>query len=189
MDERMENMDLTPEAAEEIAAASIEVPETPADYQDMPDEDIVALCRTGDTVAVEYLLNKYKNFVRTKARSYFLIGADHEDIVQEGMIGLYKAIRGYDISREASFKTFAEECINNQILSAIKKANRLKPILRSPMTVLSPMVMPGITMTPAPNQQFLPIRTGILYCRPLARSSGSMGWPAVAMVTLGPIMV
>ena len=64
-------------------------------YEGMTDEDVVALCRTGDSVAVEYLLNKYKNFVRSKARSYFLIGADHEDIVQEGMIGLYKAIRDF----------------------------------------------------------------------------------------------
>ena len=86
MDERMENLELKQDEVEETAPAPVEMPETPADYQDMPDEAIVALCRTGDAVAVEYLLNKYKNFVRSKARSYFLIGADHEDIVQEGMI-------------------------------------------------------------------------------------------------------
>ena len=85
MDERMDNFELE---AEVVASAPLEVPETPAGYQDLADEDVVALCRTGDAVAVEYLLNKYKNFVRSKARSYFLIGADHEDIVQEGMIGL-----------------------------------------------------------------------------------------------------
>ena len=61
----------------------------------MTDEEVVRLCQHGDSVAQEYLFNKYKNFVRSKARSYFLIGADHEDIVQEGMIGLYKAIRDY----------------------------------------------------------------------------------------------
>ena len=76
----------------------------------MTDEDVVALCRTGDSVAVEYLLNKYKNFVRSKARSYFLIGADHEDIVQEGMIGLYKAIRDFRPEKLASFRAFAELC-------------------------------------------------------------------------------
>ena len=128
MDERMENLDLTPEAAEEIAAASVEVPQTPADYQDMPDEDIVALCRTGDTVAVEFLLNKYKNFVRSKARSYFLIGADHEDIVQEGMIGLYKAIRDFRPEKLSSFRAFAELCITRQIITAIKTATRQKHI-------------------------------------------------------------
>ena len=66
---------------------------TTRDFENMPDEAIVKLAQEADGAALEYLLNKYKNFVRTKARSYFLIGADHEDIVQEGMIGLYKAIR------------------------------------------------------------------------------------------------
>ena len=66
-----------------------------ARYQQMNDEQVVEMCHQGDSEAEEYLLNKYKNFVRAKARSYFLIGADHEDIVQEGMIGLYKAIRDF----------------------------------------------------------------------------------------------
>ena len=128
MDERMENLDLATEAAEEIAAAAVDMPETPADYQGLPDEDIVALCRTGDAVAVEYLLNKYKNFVRSKARSYFLIGADHEDIVQEGMIGLYKAIRDFRPEKLSSFRAFAELCITRQIITAIKTATRQKHI-------------------------------------------------------------
>ena len=128
MDERMENPDLGREMAEDVASAPIAVPETPAGYQDMPDEDIVALCRTGDAVAVEYLLNKYKNFVRSKARSYFLIGADHEDIVQEGMIGLYKAIRDFRPEKLASFRAFAELCITRQIITAIKTATRQKHI-------------------------------------------------------------
>ncbi len=97
-------------------------------YADMSDEDIVALCRTGDAVAVEFLLNKYKNFVRSKARSYFLIGADHEDIVQEGMIGLYKAIRDFRPEKLASFRAFAELCITRQIITAIKTATRQKHI-------------------------------------------------------------
>ncbi len=109
-----------------------EVPNTAAagalSYADMSDEDIVALCRTGDSVAVEFLLNKYKNFVRSKARSYFLIGADHEDIVQEGMIGLYKAIRDFRPEKLASFRAFAELCITRQIITAIKTATRQKHI-------------------------------------------------------------
>ena len=95
-------------------------------YEGMTDEDVVSLCRTGDSVAVEYLLNKYKNFVRSKARSYFLIGADHEDIVQEGMIGLYKAIRDFKSEKLTSFRAFAELCVTRQIITAIKTATRQK---------------------------------------------------------------
>ena len=94
----------------------------------MTDEEIVALCHAGEAAAEEYLLNKYKNFVRSKARSYFLIGADHEDIVQEGMIGLYKAIRDYRSDRLSSFRAFAELCITRQIITAIKTATRQKHI-------------------------------------------------------------
>ncbi|MBR5345782.1 MAG: RNA polymerase sporulation sigma factor SigH [Clostridia bacterium] len=94
----------------------------------MTDEDVVSLCHEGDSRAVEFLLNKYKNFVRSKARSYFLIGADHEDIVQEGMIGLYKAIRDFRADKLASFRAFAELCITRQIITAIKTATRQKHI-------------------------------------------------------------
>ena len=94
----------------------------------MADEEIVALAQQSDGAALEYLLNKYKNFVRSKARSYFLIGADHEDIVQEGMIGLYKAIRDFRPDRLASFRAFAELCITRQIITAIKTATRQKHI-------------------------------------------------------------
>lgn len=97
-------------------------------YGAMTDEEIVRLCHEGDTSAEEYLLNKYKNFVRSKARSYFLIGADHEDIVQEGMIGLYKAIRDYKQEKLSSFRAFAELCITRQIITAIKTATRQKHI-------------------------------------------------------------
>ncbi len=92
----------------------------------MTDEDIVLLAQNGDGQALAYLLNKYKNFVRSKARSYFLIGADHEDIVQEGMIGLYKSIRDFKPERLASFKAFAELCVKRQIITAIKTATRQK---------------------------------------------------------------
>ena len=94
----------------------------------MTDEQVVILAQETDGPALEYLLNKYKNFVRTKARSYFLIGADHEDIVQEGMIGLYKAIRDYKAERLSSFRAFAELCVTRQIITAIKTATRQKHI-------------------------------------------------------------
>ena len=98
------------------------------EFETMPDEAIVKLAQEADGAALEYLLNKYKNFVRTKARSYFLIGADHEDIVQEGMIGLYKAIRDFREDRLSSFRAFAELCITRQIITAIKTATRQKHI-------------------------------------------------------------
>ena len=101
---------------------------TRQDFENMPDEAIVRLAQEADGAALEYLLNKYKNFVRTKARSYFLIGADHEDIVQEGMIGLYKAIRDYREDKLKSFRAFAELCITRQIITAIKTATRQKHI-------------------------------------------------------------
>lgn len=105
-----------------------EVNDFPVRYAEMTDEQIVKLCHDGDLMAEEYLLNKYKNFVRSKARSYFLIGADHEDIVQEGMIGLYKAIRDFKQEKLSSFRAFAELCITRQIITAIKTATRQKHI-------------------------------------------------------------
>ena len=84
---------------------------TKIDYDLKSDEDIVEEVRQGNSEALEYLIHKYKNFVRAKARSYFLIGADREDIVQEGMIGLYKSIRDFRGDKLASFKAFAELCI------------------------------------------------------------------------------
>jgi len=97
-----------------------------ADYSTMKDEEVVSLVRGGDFFAQDYLLNKYKTFVKTKSRAYFLIGADKEDIIQEGMIGLYKAIRDYQNNKNASFRSFAELCINRQLITAIKAASRQK---------------------------------------------------------------
>ncbi|MDD3853215.1 MAG: RNA polymerase sporulation sigma factor SigH [Syntrophomonadaceae bacterium] len=97
-------------------------------YAEMTDEEIVELAQIGDQFAVEYLVDKYKNFVRAKARSYFLIGADKEDIIQEGMIGLFKAIRDYKLDKLTSFRAFAELCITRQIITAIKTATRQKHI-------------------------------------------------------------
>lgn len=97
-------------------------------YAEMTDEDIVILAQDGDQIAIEFLVDKYKNFVRAKARSYFLIGADREDIIQEGMIGLFKAIRDYKPDKLTSFRAFAELCITRQIITAIKTATRQKHI-------------------------------------------------------------
>lgn len=94
----------------------------------MLDEELVLLANEGDTTAQEIIINKYKNFVRSKARSYFLIGADREDIVQEGMIGLFKAIRDFRSDKLSSFRAFAELCITRQIITAIKTATRQKHI-------------------------------------------------------------
>jgi RNA polymerase sporulation-specific sigma factor len=92
------------------------------------DERIVELAGVGDKRAEEYLVCKYKNFVRARARSYFLIGADKEDIVQEGMIGLFKAIRDFRGDKQSSFRAFAELCITRQIITAVKTATRQKHI-------------------------------------------------------------
>lgn len=97
-------------------------------FNDMTDEEVVCEAVNGDHEALEYLINKYKNFVKSKARSYFLIGADREDIIQEGMIGLYKAIRDFNPDKLSSFRAFAELCITRQIITAIKTATRQKHI-------------------------------------------------------------
>ncbi len=117
-------------------------------YENMKDEDIVKLARTGDRLALEYLLAKYKGFVRFKSRSYFLVGADGEDIIQEGMIGLYKAIRDYDEDKRASFRVFAEICITRQIITAIKTATRQKHIpLNSYISLNKPIYDEGTDRT------------------------------------------
>jgi len=98
------------------------------DFKDKPDEKIVAQAKSGDNRAQEYIISKYENFVKAKAKSYFLIGADKEDIYQEGMIGLYKAIRDFNPEKSTSFKAFAEICVVRQIITAIKTATRQKHI-------------------------------------------------------------
>ncbi len=92
----------------------------------LTDEQLVKMSQEGSETAEEILIEKYKALVKSKSKVYFIAGADNEDVVQEGMIGMFKAIRSYDANKEAAFKTYAETCINNQILSAIKKANRQK---------------------------------------------------------------
>ena len=98
-------------------------------FENMTDEEIVTDAKEKEnSIALDFLINKYRNFVRAKARSYFLIGADREDIIQEGMIGLYKAIRDFRGDKLSSFRAFAELCVTRQIITAIKTATRQKHI-------------------------------------------------------------
>ena len=95
-------------------------------YQNLKDEEIISEIKAGDEKALTYLLNKYKELVNIKVGRYFLVGAEKEDIVQEGMIGLYKAIKNFDKSKQNTFKTFANMCIERQLITAIKTSNRQK---------------------------------------------------------------
>ncbi len=95
-------------------------------YEDLTDQELVSRARSGEEEGLEALLERYRSFARAKARSYFLAGSDREDVIQEGMIGLFKAVRDFDVSQETPFRAFAELCISRQILTAIKTANRHK---------------------------------------------------------------
>lgn len=109
-------------------------------FDELSDEELVEQVHLGNTNALDYLITKYRLFVKVKARSYFLIGADKEDIIQEGMIGLYKAIRDFRGDKLASFRAFAELCITRQIITAIKTATRQKHIpLNSYVSLDKPM--------------------------------------------------
>ena len=92
-------------------------------YEQETDEALVEAILAGDSGAMDFLMNKYKNLVRSRARTLFLVGADKEDLIQEGMIGLYKAIRDFDAAKNVSFQNFAEVCISRQMYSAIKGSN------------------------------------------------------------------
>ena len=95
-------------------------------YETETDEALVEAILSGDSEAMDFLMNKYKNLVRSRARTLFLVGADKEDLIQEGMIGLYKAIRDFNGERKVSFRNFADLCINRQMYSAIKGSNTKK---------------------------------------------------------------
>ena len=97
-------------------------------YDLLTDEEIVDRIQTGDQPAIDYLMEKYKHLVRSKAKALYLIGGDKDDLIQEGMIGLYKAIRDYQSDKENSFFNFADLCVSRQIYSAIKASNRKKNI-------------------------------------------------------------
>ncbi len=95
-------------------------------FNELTDEQLVQLAQDGNLDAEEYLIRKYKDVVRARSRLYFIVGADGEDVVQEGMIGLFRAIKSYDEGKAATFHTFAEMCVNRQILTAIRLASRRK---------------------------------------------------------------
>jgi len=96
------------------------------DYENMSDEELLIRHRDGDNRVIDYIIEKYKDMVRKKTKSMYILGADHEDLLQEGMIGLFKAIRDYDAGRDASFRTFAELCITRQVYTAVQAAGRKK---------------------------------------------------------------
>ena len=95
-------------------------------FEKKTDEELIGEIVAGNTAAMDFLMDKYKNLVRGKAKALFLVGADKEDLIQEGMIGLYKAIRDFDADKEASFRSFAELCITRQMYTAIKSSNTKK---------------------------------------------------------------
>ena len=97
-----------------------------SNYEQESDEALIDRLREGESNVIDYIMDKYKNLVRNKAKSMYILGADTEDLIQEGMIGLFKAVRDYDCGRDASFYTFAELCINRQIYTAVQAAGRKK---------------------------------------------------------------
>lgn len=97
-------------------------------YSNLTDEQIISHIKEGDNQALSFLLEKYKDLVNSKVGKYFIIGAEREDIIQEGMIGLYKAIKSFDSCKQNTFKTFANICIERQLITAIKSSNRQKHI-------------------------------------------------------------
>ena len=99
---------------------------TETNFSELSDESVVVLAKDGDTAALDYILEKYKPLVKAKSRAYFLKGADNEDIIQEGMIGLYKSVRDFNAEKYSSYKAFAELCVNRQVITAVKAATRQK---------------------------------------------------------------
>ena len=99
---------------------------TNKDYDNLKDEDLIEIIKSGDKHAFDYLINRYRELVNIKVSKYFIIGAEHDDIVQEGLIGLFKAIKSYKPDMKNSFKSFANMCIERQLITAIKSSNRQK---------------------------------------------------------------
>lgn len=96
------------------------------DYDECTDEELIGLLRDGGQDIMDYILEKYKGMVKAKARSMYLLGGDSEDLIQEGMIGLFKAVRDYDCGRDAGFSTFAELCVSRQMYTAVQASTRKK---------------------------------------------------------------
>ena len=96
------------------------------EYDNVSDEELIVLLRDGETQITDYIIEKYKDLVRRKTKSMYILGADHDDLLQEGMIGLIKAVRNFDLSLEKSFQSFAELCVSRQMYSAIQASRRQK---------------------------------------------------------------
>ncbi len=122
--------------------------EVVAPLADETDDELVARFQAGDTQALDVLLTRYRRFARSKVRNYFLVGADADDLEQEGLIGLYKAARDYRADREASFPVFAELCVKRQIITAIKAASRQK---HQPLNAYVSISTPSSTADDAPD--------------------------------------
>lgn len=123
-----------------------------ADYEHCTDDELIDRLRRGETAITDYICDKYKNLVRNKAKSMFILGADSDDLIQEGMIGLFKAVRDYDMGRDASFYTFAELCISRQMYTAVQAAKRQKHLpLNSYVSLDSRGVLPDGEDREIPN--------------------------------------
>ena len=109
-------------------------------YENLTDEELITLFRDGDQEAMEMLLNKYKEMVLRKAKSMYILGGDSDDLIQEGMLGLFKAVRDYDCGRDASFRTFAQLCVTRQLYTAVKASSRKKHLpLNTAISLSRPM--------------------------------------------------
>lgn len=109
-------------------------------YESLTDEELITLFRDGDQEAMEMLLNKYKEMVLRKAKSMYILGGDSDDLIQEGMLGLFKAVRDYDCGRDASFRTFAQLCVTRQLYTAVKASSRKKHLpLNTAISLSRPM--------------------------------------------------
>lgn len=118
-------------------------------FSGLPENDIISMAKSGNDKAMTFIMEKYKSLVRQKTRPFFLSGGDKDDLVQEGMIGLYKAICDYLPEKEASFKTFAELCISRHIYSAIKISNRMK---NQPLNTYISIYAPAFSVNNEPDE-------------------------------------
>lgn len=110
------------------------------EYVNLSDEELISVIRDGDKEAMDILMDKYKGMVLGKAKSMFILGGDSDDLIQEGMLGLFKAVRDYDCGRDASFRTFAQLCVNRQLYTAVQASNRKKHLpLNSAISLSQPV--------------------------------------------------
>lgn len=129
-------------------------------YNELSDEELIGLSKSGDSRAVDWLMERYKNLVRKEARALFLIGGDHDDLIQEGMIGLYKAVRDYSSDKQVTFFHFAQLCITRQLYNAVKASQRQKNTpLNSYISLYAPLSDKSAELeTPATLADTLPLR-------------------------------